>query len=378
MDLIYRQSDGFECSLGEFDSGEERIYFSLDERLDDVKDFLRIVKESVDTLDFPYLKMQETLSLSGSEIFRALPAQKRNAMCERVYQALKKSLAVKENEVYLSSYIEQKNFLRSLKMPVFCPEKTKVLCSKIDHENTRKRVASIDKADQKTQYSMSGTVTGRLVVTKGPNILTLPSSVRGCIKSMYSSGKILQIDLTAAEPFLALLRAGKEPPEDIYSHVADHVLEGKVSRSEAKLVTLSALYGQSSSNLSKKLPESINARDVISRTKEYFESKRLASELSHANRSGNFRNILGRPIFLEDARDSLLISYYLQSSIAECSILLFSDFYKKFRSVMKPYYVIHDALIFDAEEEFSRRLLQKESITLSLGTWKFKAKVSEV
>jgi len=378
MELIYRQKNGFECSFGKIDIEASRMYFSLEESLDDTGDFLKIVREPPVGLEPSYQKMKETLSLSSSEIFMTLPSQKRSRMCERVRLGLENSLRTKENEVYLSSYIEQKNFLRQLATPSFCSKKIKILSNSIEHENTRKRVQVIKDSKQKTQYSMSGTVTGRLVVTKGPNILTLPSTVRGCIESAYPSGKVLQIDLTAAEPFLALLRAGKEPPADIYSHISDQVLEGKVSRSDAKLVTLSALYGQSSSNLSKKLPSSINARDVISRTKEYFESKRLASELSHANRSGKFRNILGRPIFVEDARDSLLISYYLQSSIAECSILLFSDFYRKFKTVMTPYYVIHDALIFDAEKEFAHRLLDKKSVVLSLGTWKFKAKVSEV
>ena len=379
MEIIYIQEDGFKCVIGCLDIDEPReFFFSLDSSLDDVEDFLRISGKDTVVLDSSYSSIRDHLGMSSSELFRSLPSDRRKDMCRRAVKSLSEAAISGASKVYLTSYKEQKEFLRKLKNPVYSDHKLKVLSEEIPHESTRRRVLDLLEDTQKTEYSMSGTVTGRLVVKKGPNILTLPSKVRSCIRSSYRRGKILQLDLTAAEPFLALLRSGKMPPKDIYSHISEEVLEGKVSRSDAKIITLSALYGQSSSNLSKKLPDSVNARDVISKTKRYFDFERLARELSRDLKNRNFRNVLGRPLFLDDPRESLLISYYLQSSIAECSILLFSDFYRKFENSMKPYYVIHDALIFDAEEKFATKLLEKESIALSLGEWKFRAKVSEV
>ena len=379
MRVFYRHGDSFDHQIGEIEtSNVEDIFFSLDESLDDTKDLLRIFGAESPSLESGYLKIQKSLNLSHHETFRSLPTEKRSSMCRSTIRLLEENLQNESNQVYLRSFLKQKNFLRRLARPVISASKAKKLSDSMEHKNTALRVLDFARSQKKTVYSMSRTVTGRLTVTNGPNILTLPSEARTCIMSQYEGGKILQLDLTAAEPFLALLTAGKTPPPDIYDHIAREVLDSEVTRSVAKLVTLSALYGQSSFNLSKQLPESINARSVISKTKSYFNSESLFAKLKSDFKGGVFRNVLGRPIFVEDNRTDLLISYYLQSSIAECSILLFSDFYEKFSGSMIPYYVIHDALIFDASPEFARRLLEKESLKLRLGTWKFRSKVTEV
>ena len=72
-----------------------------------------------------------------------------------------------------------------------------------------------------------------------------------------------------------------------------------------------------------------------------------------------------------------MISYFLQSSIAELSLVLFSKFINECKSAI-PYYVIHDALIFDANENVSNILLQQEKIYIEYGGWKFQAKITPV
>jgi len=225
---------------------------------------------------------------------------------------------------------------------------------------------------------MTATSTGRLTVIEGPNILTLPAAARKSIKSRFPNGKILQIDLTAAEPRIALFYNQIKSPADIYSHIANTILQGKVTRAEAKLITLCALYGQSPKKLSKALPASINSREVIRKTKSFFGSEDLTRSLRQRNMAGNLRNILGRPLKVDHDRSDLLISYFLQSSAAEVSIVMFAEFCEKFKKDVKPLYVVHDALLFDASEEISTLLLSKKSFPLSLGQWKFETKVTEV
>ncbi len=61
----------------------------------------------------------------------------------------------------------------------------------------------------KTDYSMSGSITGRLTVSRGPNILTLKKSYRKILKSRFKDGSIVQADISSLEPRIALAFAGK-------------------------------------------------------------------------------------------------------------------------------------------------------------------------
>jgi hypothetical protein len=65
----------------------------------------------------------------------------------------------------------------------------------------------------------------------------------------------------------------------------------------------------------------------------------------------------------------------LQSSVAEASLLMFSDFCKKYSDCVTPLYVIHDALIVDAEEVFFEKINNSNNVDLFLGEWKFKSQI---
>ena len=267
--------------------------------------------------------------------------------------------------------------LRKLQRPLVSNDLIKGLVDQVDHEHIARKMTEFAESTQKTVYSMSGTSTGRMTVVEGPNILTLPAAVRSAITPRTKNGIILQMDLVAAEPQLALLEANQKVPEDIYAHLASTVLDGRVTRKQAKLITLSALYGQSAGNLSRSLPTNIEPRLVIKKTKDFFCAEDLYVRLVRSLKSGDFRNILGRPLSLEQDRRDLVVSYFLQSSIAELSVLIFDRFTDEHDSVI-PYYVIHDALIFECDKKLADDLTQRKDFNVALGTWKFKAKVTRL
>ena len=267
--------------------------------------------------------------------------------------------------------------LRKLCRPLINKSRIDALARQIDHEHISRKVREFGENTERTVYSMSGTSTGRMTVIEGPNILTLPSPVRKAIVPKTKEGVILQMDLVAAEPQLALLEASRDVPDDIYSHLASTVLESRVTRKQAKLVTLSALYGQSAGNLARTLPTDIDPRAVIKKTKDFFCADTLYSRLVRALKEGSFRNILGRPLLLEQDRRDLVISYFLQSSIAELSVLLFDQFTDEHSDVI-PYYIIHDALIFECNKAHADELVHRKDFNITLGTWKFKAKVTRL
>jgi len=380
MDILYASNINTEHSVGELSDIECSTPFriSLDEKFDDLFDLLAIMSVNDETSPNPYLKIKKCLGLSHYETLMTMSNVKRSEMLNEKKALIQRALEDSASQVYLESYLQQKNFLRSLKVPNINKQLLKSIVEKIEHQHVRERVQNFANSRDKTFYRMSGTTTGRLTVFSGPNILTLPSFVREGIQTQFPGGKVLQIDLTAAEPHLALLLCDKTPPEDIYEHIAKHVLNNTVTRKEAKLITLSALYGQSSHNLKKVLPKSVCARSVIGETREYFQVDKLRRIIGKTRTEDTIRNVLGRPIRIEDDRKDLMISYYLQSSIAECSILMFADFCKRADKRVKPYYVIHDALIFDADRELSNVLSENKMLKLSMGSWKFQAKVSDL
>ena len=164
--------------------------------------------------------------------------------------------------------------------------------------------------------------------------------------------------------------------DDVYNDIIDNIIKEKITRKQAKLITICALYGQSSKKLREQLPDNLDADDIIRKTKEYFGYSQLFFKLRSALIENNLRNAFGRPIKLKKGDEHLLVSYFLQSSIAEGSILMFSDFVNKHQHNCKPIFVIHDALVLDCSEDFANLILEKDEIQLQLGDWGFSAHIS--
>lgn len=200
-----------------------------------------------------------------------------------------------------------------------------------------------------SSYTQSNTVTGRLTATSGPNILTLKRKYRGMMRSEFKNGSIVQADIVSLEPRIALCVAQKTPPEDIYDTIMNDVLGGEVSRSQAKIATLGCIYGMSPWTLSKKLPESLDARDILMRIRDYFDIPHLERGLKREFREKGFiENIYGRRVPAGDA----LVNHFLQSTGADASLLAFSMLKSKLDDLnarFKPLYIIHDAILLDLD-----------------------------
>ena len=383
-------SSGVEMSIGDIDcDAREKIFLSCDSKEDEVLDFLKITKGStashVPFLENPYNVMKETLGLSDDEIFLAMPKDVLSSRISVVTEQLQMSLNDLDNKDYLVTYLTIKRFLRGLSRPLVDKQRLSHVIGQQQHEGVKNSMLALlpDKQGfaKKTVYSMCGSNTGRLIVTEGPNILTMKSDARNSLRSRYRHGKILQLDLSAAEPNIALNVCGKSIEKDVYSHIAEEVLEDKVTRDDAKLIVLCALYGQSPTKLQKMLPEDIRAHTVIRKCRDFFDANYLEKMLRSSHRNNNLRNVVGRPINLSEDQARLLVSYYLQSSAAELSLVMFADLCDKLKTINKgitPLYVVHDALIADCDKELTEELLNDKIINLQMGNWKFHAKVTEI
>lgn len=349
----------------------------------DQQNFLRITGSEWHPFPSKYIKMAEELGVKESELFKLIPCKKLADW--RAINALEFNNAIGEesNARYFRYYEKIRGFLRSLNSPLVSKKQLTAAVDCQEHEGLREHIRAFfpgpDGQAPKTVYSNSGTVTGRLTVVEGPNPLVMRGDVKSALQSRYRNGRVLQLDLSAAEPRTALNVIEKNLDGDVYERIAKDVLEGKVTRQVAKQVAICALYGQSSKNLAQNLPLDVNATSVIRKVKDYFEYEKLLSIIRSTSPERNrIRNALGRPIIVAEPTDSMLLSYYLQSSAAEISILLFADFCRRMDNYVEPLYVIHDALLVDCNEESASFLLDKKIINLRHEGWNYPVKVSEI
>ena len=349
----------------------------------EISDFFKII-DKPDIRAFPkrYQKMCETLEIQGKDALQSVPQRIFSKHLEEEIQKLQDALCATENQEYLATYLTIKRFLLGLNRAAVDPFLLRAMIDEAQHETTKRSLVSLvpekDGRSKKSTYSMTNSATGRLTVTSGPQILTIPATARKCLKSRFPKGKILQIDIVSAEPKFALHLKGIKPPRDVYGHISKHILGDQVTRDQAKLITLCALYGQSAKKLTEQLPSTVGARGVIQKTKEYFDRDFLLSRLKNERKAGKIRNAIGRPLPVPDGNPHLLISYYLQSSVAEGSLLMFSNFIQNTSLVCLPLFVIHDALIVDCDEDSANQLLEDTQFNLMLGDWKFDAEVKVV
>lgn len=386
MEILYKTCTGPRFQLAEADHDAiDEINVSLASTHDELTEFLKIVNavpKNFDIIDSRYRKLKQELSMTDDELLRCMPSLALETSLNKATELLKSSLEDTENKAYLVTYLTIKRFLRSLHRPLVDKLKLEQIVKSTEHVGVAKNMLSLTPKDDgfapRSFYNMHGSATGRLTITCGPNILTMKSSARSCFKSRYPNGKILQIDLSAAEPNIALNFLGKSRENDVYSHIANTVLESKVTRDQAKLITLCSLYGQSPKNLKEALPESVSPNVVISKTRDFFGSFELEKKLLSDQKRKSLRNVVGRPLTIKDTDRRLLVSYFLQSSAAEVSIVLFSEWAKKNYKHAKPLYIIHDALLIDCDKQLSESLLSKKIINLELGDWKFFGNVTEI
>lgn len=278
---------------------------------------------------------------------------------------------------YITTYIKCHKFLSDLSRP------------KIDTEELRRHVAECELGlsviktlksftpDEtglapRIVYDHAGTATGRLTVKEGPSILTLPKSCRSVIRSPRG-GELWEVDFVSLEPRFVLHVMGRPAPRDIYEDIRQKVFNGELDRKAVKTATISALYGSSADLMSELTGASAPARSVIRRVKEYFGAEALGGRLTaEATASGSLHNYYGRPLpdMTPGTKESKLISYYVQSSCVDTSLLGFIDLCERIKSLgARPIYVIHDALLIDVPSESVEEFLHvcSAGVDLSVG-----------
>lgn len=205
------------------------------------------------------------------------------------------------------------------------------------------------------KYSLSKSVTGRMTVYDGPNILTMKRSDRSIFKSRYSDGAIVEIDIVSAEPRVALSLFGKSAEGDIYKELIKKA-NLDITRADAKIATLSALYGASHHTIESKISNPAKAFEILDLVKDYFGVPHIEKIIKDQHQNlGYIKNTHGRKIF----SDPPSLNHFIQSSTVDVAFDIFEDLLSKiseFKIDAVPIFIIHDAIVIDVKRSQIKEL----------------------
>lgn len=209
-------------------------------------------------------------------------------------------------------------------------------------------------------YDQVASVTGRLTVTAGPQILTLRKDMRRVIVPSRRGRRVVMVDFVSHEPRVALCMAGVDPPEDIYGWYRDEMMP-TITRDVAKLAIIGTLYGMSAGTLSEKLDSTIVEARVISESvRSHFGLQGLERRLVAEHRDkGIIRSHFGRKIRPTSSAPGTLVNNYVQSTAHDVGMMGFRRIADELASCLIPVrflYFIHDAAVLEISERHEDNL----------------------
>lgn len=209
---------------------------------------------------------------------------------------------------------------------------------------------------EKIVYNRFGTVTGRLTVKKGPNILILPKRCRRILKSRWDvEGEVLSIDFVSLEPRFAKKLTNKNCGIDVYQDIMNNI-SFEIDRSIIKKAIISVLYGSERSFIEGFSRE--RSQEVFDAVHDYFNIGEIKQRYIKQDEFCILRNFFGRPLWIDMAqRENVLVNNFIQSSAVDLALKYFAEITEKLNpKYFKPLYVIHDALVVDVKKEYKKEV----------------------
>jgi len=221
------------------------------------------------------------------------------------------------------------------------------------------------------EYDRTETVTGRLKVKDGPNILHLKHEHRSMVVSRFgNSGSIWSLDYSSLEPRVLLSfghNRGTLPKErDIYMYLLKELFHNasNLTRADVKKVVLSEVYGAGMSTLSKELTHVSNLNRVVEAIEEFFSLRELKKRLNQEASDSKFQWLTtpyGRRVSIVDASPYMYPNRVVQSTAVDVAMLGFLSILEQVKELdlldrVVPLFVLHDALILDVHENVVKAL----------------------
>ena len=219
-------------------------------------------------------------------------------------------------------------------------------------------------------YDQISSITGRLVVKSGADILRLKKEYRKILESKWGNkGKIFCLDFKSLEPRFALSLVREVNNKDVYEYIHRQIFKNlDLPRTAVKLFVIAVLYGMKANSVKNRfkkagLNENIDFEEIIGKVKEIFEINQLAEKLVlEAKKVGYIKNYFGRLIKTNEEimnHPYSLVNYFIQSSCVDIAMLGFKsvvDLIDEGKMMIRPIFVQHDSIYLDVHENFEYAL----------------------
>ena len=233
-------------------------------------------------------------------------------------------------------------------------------------------------------YDQMGSVTGRLTVHSGPQILTLRRDMRRVLRPTRRGRRLLMVDFVSHEPRVTLALAGREAPLDIYGWFQEEWMPSS-TRDAAKGAIISTLYGMSPSSLAERLEcTHVEARVINEAVRVAFGLDRLEKEMTASYAaSGHILSAFGRRNRPSSGSPGVLVNSHIQSTAHDVAMEGFREILGMCAaSLIEPFvfFYIHDAMILEIPERDEARLRSLLSVPVQVPGFpgKYWTKVKEV
>ena len=353
--LIYQVDDGEYCWSSQIPEkawvfGCQNSLYSLDVLFD----LLGIEKPEIavqsHVRSFKILSANENIDIPWHQV---LPPHEFRQLIFRLLTGLENTLRGFASTDYMETFVAKRSLLTRLtRAHVDRPLLSSYLR---DEENSTVRstlrsfIPANDSIAQAVVYNQANTVTGRLTIESGPQVLTLPKKYRNILTSRYPGGSIMQVDFTSLEPRVARLATGLQAEDDVYIQLSRDLFGSSLQRDEVKIAVLCALYGVSQRRLSKMLGAGFHASTIIREIKEFFGIPELIKNLKNQLIVNHkIKNHFGRIIEPDKSEDNILINHYIQSTAVDAAMVGFLGLLDMIAKLnVEPLFIIHDALVLD-------------------------------
>ena len=308
--------------------------------------------EKPEFFDNSIKKMCETLNIKSPSISKMLPSSFYNKKIKNLEKYIAEVKNLLTLEKYAQNYLDGNSILNNLEKILVDKDSLKNIIKSEQNPTVKSTLKSFFPAQDdychKIRYNRNKTVTGRLVVESGPQVLLLPKKNKNIFKSRYQNGKIIWVDFISLEPRFTKLLFSSETEKDLYSQILESV-SLDLSREQVKIAVLSIIFGAGLSKLTETF-----GRDALLIKKKISSFFKLEDvlELIEKSKKEEYRNYFGRPLKIKKKAKNVLINNYIQSSSVDVSLMGFSKLIKSCENIrsLKPLAVVHDALVLDIKE----------------------------
>lgn len=309
----------------------------------------------------PFVKEMSLLSgsLEGVSIpwQKVMPARAHQAFIKRLIEEVVVAMEGAPTDYYRTVWVPGNAVFRSLQQCVVDRPTWKALVDAGEgnvpairsFEPNRKGLAP------PVVYDRFKTLTGRLTVHSGPQILTLKREHRSMLRSAYGDqGSVMALDFAALEARILLYEYGRKCDEvDLYGMIAKEL---GYDRKAIKGAVIAKLYGMNDWALGKHLGiEGRELQTFLQKFDVHFSTDELLKRVkAQFVATGKLANRYGRPVTVDEPLDNIFISYYGQSTGVDVTMLGFNHVVETLRQTAprtRPLFLLHDAILLDVHHE---------------------------